>query len=129
MSKSDTQSRKYSITINNPQEHGFDRDTVIERLHRFHPRYFCMADEVATTGTPHTHIFLLGNSPIRFKTVQGRFPIAHIEAAYGSARANRDYVLKAGRWAETAKAETSVNGSFYEFGELPSEAEEKSHSA
>lgn len=84
-----------------------------------------MADEIATTGTFHTHIFLYSKSPIRFSTVKNRFPTAHIEKAFGSAKDNRDYIRKEGKWAEDKKAETSVPGSFFEFGILPSECEEK----
>ena len=84
-----------------------------------------MADEVATTGTYHTHIFLLAPSPIRFSTIKNRFPTAHIEKAYGSAKTNRAYILKEGRWADTDKAETSVPGTFEEWGDLPAEKEEE----
>lgn len=105
-----TQSRKYIMVINDPLEAGLDHDTIIENLHKFAPRYFCLADEIATTGTPHTHIFLYSNSPIRFPTVKNRFPTAHIEKAYGSARDNREYILKGGKWVETDKAETNRTG-------------------
>lgn len=111
--------------IQNPQECGLDHEAIVPILHRFHPDYFCLADEVATTGTLHTHIFLYSKSPIRFNTVKNRFPTAHIEKAFGSARENREYITKSGKWAEDKKAETSVEGSFYEFGELPQEGEEK----
>ena len=85
-----------------------------------------MADEIATTGTYHTHIFLYSPSPMRFSTIKGRFPTAHIEKAYGSAKDNRDYIRKEGRWAETDKAETSVADTFEEWGDLPAEKEEAS---
>lgn len=124
MSSPDSQSRKYILTINNPQECGFDHDMIIDRMHLFHPRYFCLADEIAPSGTYHTHAFLLGYSPIRFSTVKRRFPTAHIEPAHGSAKENRDYIRKEGKWADTLKADTSVEGTFFEFGELPTEAEE-----
>lgn len=55
-----------------------------------------------------------------------RFPTAHIESAKGTSKENRDYIRKEGRWASSEKAETSVEGTFYEYGEIPSEAEEKS---
>lgn len=84
-----------------------------------------MADEIATTGTYHTHVFLYSLSPIRFSTIKNRFPTAHIEKAYGSAKENRDYITKSGKWAQGEKAETSVTGSFLEFGRLPAEKEEK----
>lgn len=121
-----TQSRKWSLVINNPLEAGLDHAAIREILHRFSPAYFCMADEIATTGTYHTHIFLYSPSPMRFSTIKGRFPTAHIEKAYGSAKDNRDYIRKEGRWADTEKAETSVPGTFEEWGNLPAEKEEAS---
>ncbi|MBE6592897.1 MAG: viral replication protein [Ruminococcaceae bacterium] len=120
-----TQSRKWMLTINNPQTCGLDAERIREILTLFCPDYYCMADEVATTGTYHTHIFLYSRSPIRFQTVKNRFPTAHIEKAIGSASENRDYIQKGGKWADTDKAETSVEGTFYEFGMMPSESEEK----
>ncbi|MCI9414533.1 MAG: viral replication protein [Clostridiales bacterium] len=119
------QSRKWTLTINNPLDAGLTHDAITEILTRFAPDYFCMADEIATTGTFHTHVFLFSSSPIRFSTLKGRFPIAHIEKAYGSGAQNRDYITKSGKWAEDGKADTSVEGSFFEQGALPSEKEEK----
>lgn len=120
-----TQSRKWSLVINNPQECGLDHSTIVEILRKFSPAYFCMADEIATTGTYHTHIFLYSPSPIRFSTVKNRFPTAHIDKTYGSAKENRDYILKEGKWAETDKAETKVPDTFLEWGDMPAEKEEK----
>lgn len=123
---SNQQSRKWMLTINNPRDCGLDQSKLIEILGQFCLDYFCMADEIATTGTFHTHIFLYSHSPTRFSTVQRRFPTAHIEKAHGSAKENRAYITKSGKWADTDKAETAVEGSFYEFGMLPQEAEEQS---
>ena len=123
--ENNTQSRKWALVINNPLEAGLDHAAIREILYRFSPTYFCMADEIATTGTYHTHIFLLAPSPIRFSTIKNRFPTAHIEKAYGSAKTNRAYILKEGRWADTDKAETSVPGTFEEWGDLPAEKEEE----
>ena len=120
-----TQSRKWLITINNPQECGLDRNTIIDKLNAFFPGYYCLADEIATTGTPHTHIFLYRKSAIRFNTIKKVFPIAHIDKSYGSVIENRDYVAKQGKWADSDKAETSVEGSFYECGTPPLEKEEQ----
>ena len=122
--ENNTQARKWTLVINNPLEAGLDHAAIREILHRFAPSYFCMADEIATTGTYHTHIFLLAPSPIRFSTIKNRFPTAHIEKAYGSAATNRAYILKEGHWADTDKAETSVSGTFEEWGDLPAEKEE-----
>ena len=123
--ENNTQSRKWALVINNPLEAGLDHAAIREILYRFSPAYFCMADEIATTGTYHTHIFLFSPSPMRFSTVKNRFSTAHIEKAYGSANANRAYILKEGHWADTDKAETSVSGTFEEWGDLPAEKEEE----
>ena len=120
-----TQSRKWVLTINNPQDCGLNHDMITEILSRFCPDYFCLADEIAITGTFHTHVFIYSGSPIRFSTVKNRFPTAHIEKAYGSAKDNRDYIRKEGKWAESNKSETSVEGSFIEWGIIPNESEEK----
>ncbi len=119
-----TQSRKWTLVINNPQECGLTHEVISEILMRFSPEYFCLADEIAQTGTFHTHIFIYSKSPIRFSTLKNRFPIAHIEKSYGSAKENRDYITKTGKWSNDAKAETSVVDSFFEYGNLPSEHEE-----
>ena len=119
-----SQSRKWALVINNPLDAGLDHTAIAAILALFSPAYYCMADEIAATGTFHTHVFLYSPSPIRFATLKTRFPVAHIEKAYGSAKENRDYITKSGKWAETDKAETTVAGSFMEWGTLPAEKEE-----
>lgn len=76
MAAQDPQSRRWSLTINNPKDCGLDHDTIIERLHLFHPRYFCLADEIGESGTYHTHIYLFSHSPIRFSTIAGFMALA-----------------------------------------------------
>lgn len=114
-----TQSRKWLLTINNPQLCGLDHTEIIDRLQKFNPDYFCMADEIGATGTYHTHIYLFSSSPMRFGTVKRRFPPAHIDKADGTSQQNRDYIRKEGKWADTAKAETCVDGTFFEYGTMP----------
>lgn len=126
MATANPQSKKWLLVINNPQDCGLDHARLQEILSLFHPLYYCMADETATTGTYHTHVYLFTHSPVRFSTLKNRLPTAHIEKAYGSSRENRDYITKSGKWANTDKSETSVAGTFFEFGKLPTEAEEKS---
>lgn len=120
-----TQSRKWALVLNNPLEAGLDHCKITEIIQKFSPAYFCMADEIATTGTYHTHIFMYSASPVRFSTIKNRFPTAHIEKAYGSARDNRDYITKSGKWTDTDKAETSVPDTFQEWGDIPAEKEEQ----
>ena len=118
-------SRKWSLAINNPLEAGLDHAAISELLHLFSPAYYCTADEIATTGTYHTHLFFYVPSAARFSTIKNRFPTAHIEKAYGTAQDNRAYIRKDGRWADTDKAKTSVPGTFEEWGEAPPERAEK----
>ena len=119
------QSRKFLLTINNPESAGMTHEEIIDRAQKFNPDYFCMADEIGASGTYHTHVYLYSESPMRFETVKKRFPTAHIDKAAGSSRSNRDYIRKEGKWANTDKADTRVEGSFKEFGTIPDESEEK----
>ncbi|MVB11979.1 hypothetical protein CAFE_27080 [Caprobacter fermentans] len=85
-------------------------------------KYWCMADEHGLKEqTPHTHVFFVANSPIRFSTVKGCFPTAHLDAACGTSEENRAYVQKTGKWKEDEKADTSIPGTFEEWGVLPIE--------
>ncbi len=119
------QARKWTLDINNPLDHGFDHDKIIAKCKLFCPDYFCLADEIGKQGTLHTHVYIFSESPIRFSTIKMRFPTAHAEKAMGSSIQNREYILKQGKWLDSDKAKTSLPGSFYEFGELPSERQEK----
>ncbi|MCD8354330.1 MAG: viral replication protein [Clostridiales bacterium] len=125
MESNNAQSRKWTLVINNPLSIGLDHKAIVNILARFVLIYYCLCDEIGEKGTYHTHIFILSESPIRFSTIKNRFPTAHVEKAYGTAQENRDYLLKTGKWAETNKAETSVPGTFEEWGTLPSPKEEK----
>ena len=86
MGSSNPQSRKWLLTINNPDDYELDHNSVKNTLHLFSPDYFCLVDEIATTGTRHTHIFIYSKSPIRFSTLKNRFPVAHIDKANGRNR-------------------------------------------
>jgi len=115
----DTQARKYQLTINNPQDKGLTHEEIRRRLGELRSvEYFCLADEVGEEGTPHTHVYLVAQSPIRFSTIKKKFDTAHIETARGSNEENRAYVAKSGKkWED--KASTSVPGTFEEHGEMP----------
>lgn len=96
MGSTNLQSRKWLLTVNNPLDYGLNHAEIKNILHLFNPDYFCLVDEIATTGTRHTHIFIYSKSPIRFSTLKKRFPIAHIDKANGSVIENRDYLRKDG---------------------------------
>lgn len=119
------QSRKIQLTIQRAVERGFDHAAIRDAMAALKVDYFCMVDEVATTGTKHTHVFFYRKGAIRESTIRRAFPGVHFEFCLGTCAENRDYLLKTGKWEETAKAETSVPGTFEEFGELPTEREER----
>ena len=119
MVKRDTQSQKYSLTINNPIEKGFSHEEIRRTLKdNFSTlEYYCMADEMGETF--HTHIFVFFRSRVRFSTIKRHFEKAHIEVARSTPTANRNYILKADKWENTDKSETRIEGSFEEGGKLP----------
>ena len=119
----DTQSRKYQITINNPKDYGKDHEKIKRLLGELKSVvYWAMADEIGLENhTPHTHIYIQTRTPTRFNRIKKLFPEAHIEAAHGSPSENRDYIAKSGKWANDPKADTSIEGTFEEWGELPEE--------
>lgn len=117
-----TASRKWMLTINNPVKHGFPHDEIKSILSGFKSIiYWCMADEIGSDGTYHTHIFICGRNAIMFSSIKTRFPPAHIEFCKGTAQQNRDYVFKIGKWLNDKKHETCVEGTSEEFGECPVE--------
>ncbi|WP_312939588.1 hypothetical protein [Oscillibacter sp.] len=120
--KKDTRHRKYQLTINNPDE-DWTHDKIRAALDEMQLKYWCMADEIGLKEeTPHTHVFFVAKTAaIRFSTVKGLFPTAHIEPAQASSAENRAYVQKSGKWAEDKKADTSLPNTFEEHGELPME--------
>lgn len=119
------QSRKWNLTINNPKDYGLTREIITDRMNSLFPNYYCISDEVSQSGTPHTHIFIYRKSPIRFSTIRSKFPTCHCEKAHGSVLENKEYVSKTGKWQGTEKEETKVEGSFFEWGEIPNEKQEK----
>lgn len=122
MTQNDKQARKYQITINNPTpEYTHDRIKEILSLQFKTFSYAAMADEIGEQGTPHTHIFVCFNSAVRFGKVKKHFSRGHIESAKGSIEDNINYIKKAGKWADTAKAETTVKDTFEELGNRPPE--------
>lgn len=115
----DIQSRKWQVTINNPADRGLTHELIMAKIKSV--KYYCMADEIGLeTQTPHTHIFIYC-SRLRFSTLKRVFPEGHIERVHGTAEENRAYIRKDGKWAEDPKADTSIEGTFEEWGEVPEE--------
>ena len=113
-------SRKFTLTINNPQTHGFDHARIRSILSDFPGvEYWCMCDETGEQGTYHTHLYMAFRNSVMFDTVRSKFYGAHIEPAKGKHRENRDYIRKEGKWLDDAKHETNHPETFEEWGELP----------
>lgn len=126
MGSTNLQSRKWLLTVNNPLDYGLNHAEIKNILHLFNPDYFCLVDEIATTGTRHTHIFIYSKSPIRFSTLKKHFPIAHIDKANGSVIENRDYLRKDGKWKGSDKEHTNLIDTFEKFGDVPKPVDENS---
>lgn len=119
-------SRKYQVTFNNPEEHGFSHDVIKTTLETFKGvLYWCMGDEIASTGTYHTHLYVVFRNAVEFSNIHKRFLGAHIEACKGSHQENRDYVRKEGKYLDDPKHDTSVPGTFEESGELPPDPDKR----
>lgn len=118
----DTRHRKYLLTINNPGAI-WTHKKIRDALDDMSLKYWCLSDEIGQQEqTPHTHIYFVAkNAAIRFSTVKKQFPTAHIEPAQGNSETNRAYIQKSGKWADDPKGETSISGTFEEWGELPIE--------
>lgn len=90
-------SRKWLLTINNPEEHNIDADKIIGYFNLSKGNYYyCFCNEVGENGTPHIHLFVFRPSPIRFTTIKAMFPSAHIDKAMGTNQEIRAYILKHG---------------------------------
>lgn len=119
---SDSQSRKWQITINNPVDKGYTHERIKEELSKFKAMvYWCMSDEIGEEGTYHTHIYFALSSATRFSTVKKRFNQGHFEIANGTSQQNRDYVYKEGKWEKDKKKETNLNETHDEYGTMPVE--------
>lgn len=115
------QRHAFQLTINNPLNYGFDHHNIKETLVvKFSTlKYFCMADEISETGTPHTHIYVCFSSRVRFSTIKKHFTEAHIEPAHGTVQDNLDYIKKVGR--HESKANTCIEGTYEEWGTIPTQ--------
>lgn len=119
----DTQCRKWQVTINNPLEKGYTHNKLKEILEQYKGcSYWCMSDEKGNKEeTYHTHIYMYCNSPVKFSVMKKRFDGAHFEMCKGTSSENRDYVFKTGKWLNTSKEETRIEGTQEEWGECPLE--------
>lgn len=120
MLETEIKSRKWQITLNNPQPKGYTHEKIKAELHALKSlKYYCMSDKIGNTH--HTHIYVCFSSPVRFSTLKNHFPQAHLEKAYGSSNENKDYIFKDGKWVNDKKKETNLADTHEEWGTLPEE--------
>ena len=142
MASNDPQSSKWQLTLNSTDrpatdkegntilnEEGiqliYDHETIIGILNSNFTtlQYWCMSDEKGTNY--HTHLYICFSSRVRFSKIKRAFPIAHIEKAKGNVSDNIMYIKKEGKWAGTDKDETSIEGTFEEWGIRPPDSKGK----
>ena len=121
----DPQSCKFQLTINNPNEKGLSHKKIYEIFRDNFKTldYLCMADEQGSCY--HTHIFVVFASRVRFSMIKRYFEEAHIEKARGTVSQNISYIQKSGKWEDTCKSETVINGTFEEYGSRPPDSKGK----
>lgn len=118
--KKNTRSTKYLLTINNPNEHGLDRETLIRKCEELGATYYAISDEIGLNEkTPHSHLYIVFRNARSFNTLKNCFESAHIEKSYGTHSENIDYVFKEGKWLDDSKGETNLRDSHYESGQRP----------
>ena len=119
----DERSRKWLLTINNPETKGITNELIEKRVQEFGSfRYACYSHEVGKKDhTHHVHIFIAFDNQVRFNTIKKAFPPAHIDKCKGTIKENKDYVFKEGKWKGTEKEDTRIEGEQYEVGVMPIE--------
>ncbi len=138
-------SRKWQLTVNNPEAHGLDHAAIRDRLAELKSLvYWCMCDEEGDEcETLHTHIYLCLSHACTAGRLQNLFPNVHREIVHGKSNENRAYILKDGekyhkdhdghyRYEDSrGHVHEGVNFSdtFEEAGEMPQEHQGKSTSA
>ncbi len=117
------QSRKFLITMNNPEDKGFDVDKMLKQAGSLKGlRYACASLEIgAKEHTPHIHLFAAYENPKSWKTMANLFQKADVECCRGTCVQNRAYVFKTGKWVTNEKGTTPVKGQQKEIGTLPEE--------
>lgn len=118
---SESRSREWQVTINNPLEKGFSHEKIVQAAEQVGKiRYYAMSDEIGLKeGTPHTHLYVYYQTAKSMSSIVRAFKIAHVEKPYGSVTENVDYVFKQGKWAGTEKEDTRVDGTQEEWGNRP----------
>lgn len=116
-------SRKWNLTLNNPEKHGYTLESVMDILKGWDGvEYWCIGSEIGVNEhTPHYHFMIYVPNKKLFTTVKNKFPTAHIESCKGTILQNRDYCWKVGAWKDTEKGTMHDYESNQESGDPPEE--------
>ena len=120
----EVRSRKWMLTFQSEhiEEHGWTHEKIQKTLESLKLEYWAMVDEIGgTTHRLHSHVILYRASAIRASTLSKLFPTVHMDSLVGTVHEARTYLLKNEKWEGTEKAETTIEGSFTEFGTMPEE--------
>lgn len=110
MSESRASSRRWMLTINNPEQTDEEMQKYIKSLEHFKYSTF-QREKGHEKETEHFQIFIIFTIGKRFSTLKSYFPTAHIEQAQGTNVQCRDYC---------SKEDTRISGPF-EIGEFAEE--------
>lgn len=83
--------------------------------------YYCFSVEIGKEGTLHIHIFFWFENARYGNKIKKTFPTSHIDYCNGSSTSVKEYVFKIGKWADSEKEDTRIDGTQYENNELPEE--------
>lgn len=126
-SETNTRSRKWFLTINNPLDKGFTHDKIKDIIdNNINNEYYCLCDEIGLEEkTPHTHIFIACENAISFSKLKKLYPEANIQKALGTSQQCKDYIRKEGKYLNSDKEDTNLKETFEEFGIMPLDTKER----
>lgn len=115
--------KKWLLTANNPQEHGWEYDKVVAILENWKAlEYWCIGYEIGVeNNNPHYHIFIIGKNQIEWKTIHSKLGGMNRKKAHGTNLECKEYCFKIGKWEGTDKERLHDHSLDKESGELPQE--------
>ena len=117
--------RKWLITINNPTIEFKEIKNIIEKKYKT-TIYYCYCEEIGNeTHTRHYHIFIYFKNAVTGSSLLKTFEGCHLDFCNGTCQENRDYIYKTGKYKDSEKEDTRIEGMQYESGECPKEEKGK----
>lgn len=121
--KKDPYCRKWLFTCNNPQDHEWSIEKIIEILENWKAvEYWCIGEEVGVENQiPHIHFFIKGKGQIYASTIEKKFHGINRKMVNGTILDNRTYCFKDGKYIGTEKGKLHNYESNRESGPPPEE--------